>query len=155
MTRNNGYKHPFSGNAKPQPFDSAEEVWFWFIMAQQARNEGARFSAGAGMIPRPCEPLDILKILDSLYRQRRLQRDHLLVLRHYGRRNMPPDPRRVREVRAFHLWAEALERMEPVLFQKRIITHEKGWLGRHIAAQGNLGLGQYELSYDEERMAAE
>lgn len=90
MTRNNGYKHPFSGNAKPQPFDSAEEVWFWFIMAQQARNEGARFSAGAGMIPRPCEPLDILKILDSLYRQRRLQRDHLLVLRHYGRRNMPP-----------------------------------------------------------------
>jgi len=103
------------------PFDSAVEVWFWFIQAQDARNDGARFSAGAGLIPRPCEPSDILKILNTLYRARRLERDHLLVLRHYGRRQMPPDPRRVKELRAHDLWKEALSRLEPVLIRKGIV----------------------------------
>jgi hypothetical protein len=43
--------------------DNVEEAWFWFIAAQQARVDGARFASGAGMIPRPCEPVDILNIL--------------------------------------------------------------------------------------------
>ncbi len=79
-----------------EPFESVEQAWFWFIQAQQARNDGARIGAGLGLVARPCEPADILKILDRLYRNRRLQMDHLLVLRHYGRRQMPPDPRRTR-----------------------------------------------------------
>lgn len=113
------------------PFRDAEEVWFWFISAQQARADGARFTAGASLYPRPCEPLDILKILDRLYRTRRLLRDHLLVLRHYGRRHMAPDPRRIKEQRAYQLWCEALERIGVVLTQKGIIQAapkpHKGW----------------------------
>ncbi len=108
-----------------KPFDNVEEAWFWFIAAQQARNDGARFSADCGAIQRPCEPVDILKILDGLYRQRRLLREHFLVLRHYGRRNMPPDPRRVKEARASILWKEAMERMIPVMERKGIIRKEK------------------------------
>jgi hypothetical protein len=103
------------------PFDSVMEAWFWFIQAQDARNDGARFSAGVGLIPRPCEPSDILKILNTLYYARRLERDHLLVLRHYGRRQMPPDPRRVKERRAHDVWKEALNRLEPVLIRKGIV----------------------------------
>tara|TARA_R110002095_G_C4234950_1_gene238401 strand:+ start:203 stop:670 length:468 start_codon:yes stop_codon:yes gene_type:complete len=103
------------------PFDHIEDMWFWFIAAQQARNEGARYASGAGLVRRPCEPVDILKILDGLYRKRRLLRDHLLVLRHYGRRHLAPDPTRVKEARAFYLWREALERMRPVLEAKGII----------------------------------
>ena len=103
------------------PFTDAEEVWFWFITAQEARNDGARFTSGLGVYNRPCEPIDILKILDRLYRQRRLQRDHLLVLRHYGRRHMAPDARRVKERRAYGLWKEAFERMSPLLEKKGII----------------------------------
>ena len=38
------------------PFESAEEAWFWFIAAQQAKCDGARFMSGAGDVPRPCEP---------------------------------------------------------------------------------------------------
>ncbi len=106
------------------PFETVEEAWFWFITAQEARNEGAKFVAGAGSITRPCEPIDILKILDGLYRQRRLLRDHLLVLRHYGRRHMPPDARRVKEVRAARLWQEAFDRMEPILQRKGIVRKE-------------------------------
>jgi hypothetical protein len=104
------------------PFGSAEEAWFWFIQAQQARNDGARFVLGAGLIPRPCGPTDILSILDRLYRQRRLLRDHLLVLRHYGRRMLPPDPRRVKEFHAYKVWTEALARLAPVFQRKGIIT---------------------------------
>ncbi len=104
------------------PFDSVEELWFWFIQAQQARNDGARFTMGTGLIARPCEPTDILKVLDRLHRKRRLLMDHLLVLRHYGRRMMPPDPERAKEALAHKLWVEALERMEPVLQRKGILS---------------------------------
>ncbi len=104
------------------PFESAEEAWLWFIQAQEARNAGARFVKGMATVVRPCEPLDILKILDRLYRQRFLLRDHLLVLRHYGRRLMPPDKNRVKEMRAHKIWTEALERIEPVLIRKGIVA---------------------------------
>ena len=103
------------------PFETAEEAWFWFISAQAAKNDGARYVSGAGLYPRPCEPVDILKALDTLYRNRRLQRDHLLVLRHYGRRQMPPDPDRIKEHRAYKLWCEALERIEEILIRKGIV----------------------------------
>lgn len=103
------------------PFDSAQEAWFWFVSAQAAKNDGARFVSGAGLYPRPCEPIDILKVLDRLHRNRRLVRDHLLVLRHYGRRHLAPDPTRVKENRAHHLWHEALERIEEVLITKGIV----------------------------------
>jgi len=106
------------------PFETAEELWFWFIAAQAARNDGARYVSGASVMRRPCEPVDVLKILDDLYRKRRLVRDHLLVLRHYGRRYLSPDPNRAKEVRAYHLWTEALERMEPVLLRKGLIEKE-------------------------------
>lgn len=103
------------------PFESAEEAWFWFVAAQAAKNDGARFVSGAGLCPRPCEPVDILKVLDRLYRQRRLLRDHLLVLRHYGRRHMAPDAARVKEIRAYYLWREALDRIEDILISKGIV----------------------------------
>ena len=103
-------------------FATAEEAWFWFIQAQAARNDGARFGQGRGLVVRPCEPLDILRCVDRLYRQRRLVMEHLLVLRHYGRRLMAPDARRVKEIRAWELWCEALQRIEPVLVRKGIVV---------------------------------
>ena len=102
-------------------FHDAEEAWFWFIQAQAARNDGARYTAGRSLTPRPCEPTDFLKILDRLYRQRVLLRDHLLVLRHYGRRQMAPDNRRTKEAIAYKLWTEAFEKIEPVLIKKNIV----------------------------------
>jgi hypothetical protein len=121
MTMKERYTPKPQGEESVQPFASTEEAWFWFIQAQQARNEGARFSAGLGLVRRPCEPLDILRVLDRLYRHRRLQMDHLMVLRHYGRRQMPPDARRPKEIRAHKLWVEALERIETVLERKGIV----------------------------------
>lgn len=104
------------------PFESAEEAWFWFIQAMQARADGARFTVGAGLFPRPCEPLDILKVVDRLYRSRRITMDHALVLRHYGRRMMPPDRDRAKERRAYKLWHEALGWLEMALVGKGIVA---------------------------------
>jgi hypothetical protein len=121
MASRDRYALKYTSDRTPEPFSSAEEAWFWFVAAQEARVDGARFSAGLGLIPRPCEPIDILKVLDQLYRNRRLLRDHLLVLRHYGRRRMPPDEKRVKEMRAHTLWSEAMNRMEEPLARKGII----------------------------------
>lgn len=103
------------------PFKSAEEAWFWFIQAQTARNEGARITAGAGLYPRPCEPVDIIKALERLYRARTVTIDHVMVLRHYGQRLLSPDPRRQKEIRAYGLWKEALSKLEDALVIKRIV----------------------------------
>jgi hypothetical protein len=69
------------------PFRSTEEAWFWSLRAQGAGGEGGGRAAGADEVPRPCEPIDLMRVVDRLYRQRRLARDHLLVLAHYGRRS--------------------------------------------------------------------
>ncbi len=104
------------------PFKNAEEAWFWFIQAQTARNEGAKIQAGAGLCTRPCEPVDIIKALERLYRARRVTMDHVMVLRHYGQRLMRPDVRRAKEIRAHQLWEQALEKLEEALVAKRIVV---------------------------------
>jgi hypothetical protein len=103
------------------PFASTEEAWFWFVQAQEARSSGARIVAGRGTVPRPCEPLDMMREVDRLYRQRKLIRDHLHVLVHYGRRLMAPNPERRLEIRASSLWREALAFLDPVLRDKGIV----------------------------------
>lgn len=112
---------PPAALAGTTPFDSAEAAWFWFILANEARLAGARVRAGQGLYTRPCEPLDILRVTDRLHRQRRLLRDHLLVLAHYGRRQMAPDPHSRREARDHTLWREAFMALAPVLRAKGIV----------------------------------
>ncbi len=137
-------KEPYSprttADIKTTPFDSAEEAWFWFILAQKAREDGARFVAGSGLVPRPCEPIDVLKCVDRLYRKRRLVMDHILVMRHYGLRQMPPDPRRIKEARAAKLWKEAMERLSDILVTKGIVrelrTGEQHWLFDAVIYEG-------------------
>lgn len=104
------------------PFETAQDAWFWFIDAQQAKDDGARITAGQGLVPRPCEPLDIFHVVDRLYRNRRLIWDHMLVLRHYGLRKMAPDPYRPKEAKAATLWGEAMERLEEAFIRKCIVA---------------------------------
>lgn len=113
-----------------EPFESVEDAWFWCVAAMEAKGDGARTVAGMSLVPRPCEAVDIIKAIDTLYRNRRLMIDHIRVLKHYGVRHMAPDPRRKREARAFTLWDEAMVRLESVLETKGILRiqeshHEK------------------------------
>lgn len=90
-------------------YDDAEHAVFSMIENQQARAEGARFRGSHVTFQRAGSTLDTLKVIDRLYRQRKLTMDHVLVLRHYGKRKMRPDTRREKEVRAAHLWDEAMD----------------------------------------------
>lgn len=115
-------KAPFGIANDAVPFADAEEAWFWFMAAYEARQSGARIVAGAGYPTRPCEPLDILRVADRLYRLRRLTMEHLRVLNFYGRRGCPPDPRLGRELKSYGLWQEALDRIGPMLARKGIVA---------------------------------
>jgi hypothetical protein len=105
-----------------QPFGNAEEAWLWTMAALIARREGARYSARQGRVTRPCEPDDVVKCLDGLYRQRRIDLAHARVLRIWGERQMAPSLAVAVERHDHRLWVEALERLEWPLRIKGIVA---------------------------------
>jgi hypothetical protein len=105
-----------------QPFHSAEEAWLWTMAALTARREGARYSANKGAVSRPCEPDDVVKCLDTLYRQRRIDLQHARILRIWGERRAAPNPAFASERGDWRLWREAMERLEWLLRVKGIIA---------------------------------
>lgn len=105
-----------------QPFRDAEEAWFWTMAALVARREGARYTANQAAVARPCEPDDVVKCLDSLYRRRRIDLVHARILRIWGERQTAPNPAHLRERCDWRLWHEALDRLEWLLRVKGIVA---------------------------------
>jgi len=113
---------PFPSNQTPgEPFRSSQEAWIWAMTCLVARDEGARFGAGRGQTPRPCEPVDLLRVLDALVRQGHLHRGHAKVLQTYGRRLTMPDDMVPGEAKACRIWHEAMDRMTAPLRRKGIV----------------------------------
>jgi hypothetical protein len=104
-----------------EPFRDAEEAWFWTMAALMARREGARYTANQGRVMRPCEPDDVVKCLDGLYRRRRIDLVHARILRMWGERQSSPNPAFSSERCDWRLWREALERLEWPLRVKGIV----------------------------------
>ena len=107
---------------RTQPFRDAEEAWLWTMSALVARREGARYSANKGAVSRPCEPDDVVKCLDALYRQRRIDLAHARILRIWGERGTAPNPAYPLERSDWRLWREALDRLEWPLRVKGIVA---------------------------------
>jgi hypothetical protein len=105
-----------------QPFRSAEEAWIWTMAALTARRDGARYTANKGKIGRPCDPDDVVRSLDALYRQRRIDLLHARILRIWGERGTAPDPTHAMEKADWTLWKEALDRLEWSLRIKGIVV---------------------------------
>ena len=101
------------------PFATAEEAMAWYIQCQIARNDGVRFTAGLGLVPRPCSPDDIAREVLRLHRRRVLRESHLRVLGRFG----TSGDRRAEPVRRqdIELWQEALDRLVTPLRAKGII----------------------------------
>jgi hypothetical protein len=110
------------GQGGIQPFRSAEEAWLWTMAALRARRDGARYTANRGLIGRPCEPDDVIRCLDVLYRRRRIDLVHARILRIWGERQAAPNPAYATERCDFRLWREALERLEWPLRVKGIVA---------------------------------
>ena len=105
-----------------QPFRNAEEAWIWTMRALVARRDGARYTANKGKIGRPCDPDDVVRSLDALYRQRRIDLLHARILRIWGERGSAPDPTHAMERADWKLWKEALDRLEWPLRVKGIVA---------------------------------
>jgi len=107
---------------RTEPFRNAEEAWFWTMKALIARRDDARYKANNGRTARPCEPDDVIKCLDTLYRRRRIDLVHARVMRIWGERQIPPNPICVAERSDWRLWREALDRLEWPLRVKGIVA---------------------------------
>ena len=92
------------------PFASAEAAWFSVAHALQA---GAAETGGS------VEP--VIRCLDRLYRNRRIELLHARILRIWGRRGVPPNPARPQERSDWQIWREALDRMEGPLRAQGIV----------------------------------
>jgi hypothetical protein len=112
----------YASIAASEPFRSAEEAWFWTMSALIARRDGARITAGKGDKVRPCEPDDVIKCLDRLYRCRRIDLIHARIMRLWGERGVAPDPRHLSERADAAQWREAMNRLEWPLRVKGIVA---------------------------------
>jgi hypothetical protein len=104
-----------------EPFRGVEDAWFWTMAALMARRDGARFTATNGLVARPCEPDDVVKCLDMLYRRRRIGLAHARIMRIWGERQTAPNPAYAGERCDCRLWREALDRLEWPLRIKGIV----------------------------------
>lgn len=107
------------GLAGTVPFASAEQAWFWTVASLAARRDGT--GAGSGRTPRPCDPDDIIRALDLLYRHGGIGPAHARVLRRWSERGVSPDPRFASERQDFALWRDALAQLEGMLRAKGIV----------------------------------
>jgi len=108
------------------PFASSEIAWFWTASCLKARQDG---TAHPG--PGPCRPEDVVKCLDALYRQRRIELLHVRILRIWGWKRVAPNPAWARERCDWQLWHEALGRLDWPLRVRGIVA--QGVLGSRSA----------------------
>ncbi|MDE2197554.1 MAG: hypothetical protein KGJ41_00920 [Rhodospirillales bacterium] len=115
-----GRADPSLDRPRGEPFRSAEQAWFWTMAALAARRDGS-CSGGRGT-PRPCDPDDVVKCLDTLYRRRRIDLRHARILRIWGERQAAPSPAYAAERCDWRIWREALDRLDWPLRMKGIVA---------------------------------
>ena len=92
------------------PFASVEAAWFSTARALQA-----------GPV-RSSHVDTVMRCLDRLYRNRRIELLHARILRIWGSRGIAPNPARARERSDWRIWREALDRMEGPLRAQGIVS---------------------------------
>ena len=108
-----------------RPFASVEAAWFWTMAALVARRDGKNHDRTPEKGARPCEPDDVVKCLDRLYRQRRIDLAHIRVLRIWGERQTVPTAKHRGDLR---LWREVIHRLRWPLQQRDLIVPPTGGL---------------------------
>ncbi len=103
------------------PFHSAEEAWLWTFAALVARRDGAGVSWRPEGPTRPCDPDDVLKCLDILYRDRSIELLHARILRIWGERQRAPRSDRQQQQSDWRLWYQALGQLEWALRARGIV----------------------------------
>lgn len=116
---------PMAADPREMPpilFQNAEQAWFWTMAALVARRERSPRGCDGSGPARPALPEDVLRCLDRLYRQRRIDLLHARILRIWGERGIAPNPARPSERCDAKIWREALDRLEWPLRVKGIVA---------------------------------
>lgn len=103
------------------PFRTAEEAWLWTMAALMARRDGAGVHWRPDGPLRPCDPDDIVRCLDILYRQRSIELVHARILRIWGERQAAPRGDRLQQSSDWRLWYQALGQLEWALRARGIV----------------------------------
>jgi hypothetical protein len=103
------------------PFRAAEEAWLWTMEILLARRDGSGLSWRPEGPPRPCDPEDVIKSLDTLYRQRNVELLHVRILRIWGERQTAPRANAPRQHSDWRLWHQALAQLEWALRARGIV----------------------------------
>jgi hypothetical protein len=112
-------------SAEPQSFRSVEAAWFWCMSVLLARQDGAGHQRGAQR--QICEADDIVKALDRLYRQRRVDLSQARVLRIYGEKGVAPNRGSLNpgERTDATRWEQAMRALEEPLRLRGIVAKPK------------------------------
>jgi len=91
------------------PFRDVDECIIWTIKALAEPHDGGAGMRGEGL--RICEPIEVVRCLDTLYRRRRIDLRHARILRIWAHRGRAPDANAPSERSDSRLWREATDRL--------------------------------------------
>lgn len=105
-----------------EPFEHAEEVWFWFCSSMVARIDGWRTEGGNfGGRERGCETTDIQRIVKAMRFHHKVTNRHLRVMFKWGEMMTPPYYDKRAKASEVRLWAEGMSVLKVYLIGKGII----------------------------------
>ena len=102
-----------------EKFQSAEQLWFWFLYSKSVRNDFCRIRNTP--TKRPCEILDVETMITKLYLSGKLTDEQLAVMKKFGDMRRAPHQHIWKENRATVLWKNAMDIID-------ITARKLGWV---------------------------
>lgn len=107
-------------NPGQEKFQSAEQLWFWFLYSKSVRNDIGQYRGNAAT-RRVCELVDVETMITKLYLSGKLNAEQLSVIKEYGDRRRAPHQYIWRENHAAAVWDSAMRVLDAG-------AREKGWI---------------------------
>lgn len=104
-----------------EPFENAEEVWFWFCNSVTARGDGLRAKGDYLGHIRICEISDIYKIIKKMKSGHYISNRHLRIMSKWGSLSTAPYYDRRAKRSEIALWEEGMRYFEIFLKTKGIL----------------------------------
>ncbi len=107
-------------NITPEKFQSAEQIWFWFLYSKSVRNDIGQYRGNAAT-RRVCELVDVETMITKLYLSGKLNDEQLSVIKEFGDRRRAPHQYIWRENHAAAVWDSAMRVIDAA-------ARAKGWI---------------------------
>lgn len=103
----------------PEKFQSAEQLWFWFLYSKSVQYGYVRNHS----VPtrRPCELLDVETLITKLYLSGQLSSEQLNIMKEFGDKRRAPHQYIWAENRAADLWRRAMNTIHTA-------ARKRGWI---------------------------